>query len=333
MAVTNYKVSFFFEGVQPSRRYASSTVGWTETWYYALDGGLDAMLDSPDVGRYILLRKAFMPSLYRIAWVRAADMANPRSSKTLAVDNGFGSYSGPPPLVEGVLGEGAVVLPGVPTPTVNPTLKPSQVTCAVLVDFVRMPVGGPGLVEGAHHRRFLIRGLPDDLINGNVLNLGAQSYRRMRAFLDYVGNHQLPDPVSQVIPKWLMAYQPAIAAPGYSGIALLTIDAGGRTIVLTPSVALPAGAQAPGAKLKVYGLGYMSGINRIWTVLAYTPVAGTYSLGTSRKQVFGTLLPGTGKVRFVQPAFGPANQYLIIGMRTKHTGRPFRLTRGKRRVL
>ena len=73
-----FRVTFFFESVQPANIYASAALGWTESFYMSGAGlvSIDAALNHVDVLNYVALRRAFMPPAYRISWVRVADTSN-----------------------------------------------------------------------------------------------------------------------------------------------------------------------------------------------------------------------------------------------------------------
>lgn len=338
MADTTYRTQFFFEGVQAARSYSSSMVGWVETWYFTSSRAIDEAIMDQAIDQYILKRRAFMPSLYRIVWVRMSDVANPRSTKTKAVFAGAGLYSGPPTnLPEMVTLPDGSTRPVQPQggPTVNPNVASAQVTCAVLVDFMRRgrEAGAPPELppEPSHHRRFLIRGLPADIMNGNVISTFSQSFSRLTAFLDYLGIHEsaVPPAAGAVASPFKLRFLHPTSLRTYPITNLVVHPDNHRRVDLT-ATNLPATAK--GDRVQIAGVKEMDRVNRFWTVVTNGALGGPTLLGTAKRDINGG--PGvSGYARINKYDYGPADQYLIIGLRTKSTGRPFRLTRGRRRVL
>lgn len=276
-----------------------------------------------------IARRAFMPSQYRMVWVRANDEANPRRSKTRAVPDGFGQYCGPPPLLDpipAVLGGPPISRPG--TPTRFPNIPAAQVTCALLVEFNKLPIE---TFEIAHRRQFLIRGLPQDMINGNVVNTGAASFTLMRTFLDYLGNHEVGHARSLAQRFWSIRYNTPVQPKDYAITGFVPVVAPGnpRTVNVT---APGCPAVTRGKRMQITGIFAPINQNRIWTALADGAAGGPYLLGTQKK-IIPAGYDGSGRIRPVNYSYGPPDQYLIVGMRIRDTGRPFRLTRGRRRVL
>lgn len=307
-----FKTSFFFEGVQNVNDFAgkgaSGVVGWTETWYQTVSGNIDAALTNAEVDRYIALRTAFLSPIYSIPWVRCSDVANPRSSKTKGV-NAPGRYG---------------------TKSFNATTanRAGQVTCAVLVDFARLPTVPK---EPVHHRRFLIRALPVDMIVGNILTNVSDSYKAFKKFLIYMGGHETgTNETGPNLPYWQLQFLDPLLSVNWNLVDLVPVVANPKTVTITSDALLLA---ARGARFIVSRVKEPRGVNRTWTVL--TPPAGGSNvavLGTSRFGITGTY-DHQGQIRPANFGYGVPQQYLIIGLRTKHTGRPFHLTRGRRRIL
>ena len=259
-----FRVTFFFESVQPANIYASAALGWTESFYMSGAGlvSIDAALNHVDVLNYVALRRAFMPPAYRISWVRVADTSNAHLYKVKGLAGQFGTVE----LIEDAVGQ-------------------SQVQCAVLVDLARLPTA---LNEPTHHRKFLIRGLASDVINGNILNPFAKSFGDLKVFLN-----------------WL-AFKEA-------GVLIVAPAGGVGTFALRRFV----------SPLKVF--------NRHWRYLA-NDVAGQQTvLGVARSNLPSDIYnaPGAAQIKFDVYQYGLFNQYTIIGLRNKRTGRIFRQLRGK----
>lgn len=304
---TTFKITWFFEGVQRSEQYSNSFVGWTESWYVesdSIDAALQAAANTnPGLGgSYLGYRLLCMPNMYRCVWVRASDPSNPRISKTAAVRNGSG------------------ILP----PQTGNTLA-AQVTCALLVDFTVLPyTDQPGL----HHRRFLIRGLSTTMINGNIVDRTAAAWSAMENFLNYLGKRPTGSPVPVPSPQGPYTMRHQSATPTKIDITALSLGVNGQVFSITAAL----GPVSIGQKVILTGIKFPLNLNRTWTFIQDSP-GGVYVLGRSRKQLSGLWVAAQGGFAVIDnPKFKAPDQYLVIGLRTRHTGRPFRLTRGRRSV-
>lgn len=312
--MATYRITWFFEGYQQAAGEGQSmNYGWTESWYLTIDGNLDTALAYAargTAGFWIALRRRFLHRIYNITAVRAVDVANPLRTKTVFVH--FPGQSG----VIANLNDGNRHAVG----------YPAQVTCALLVDFTRLPTGE---TEQSHHKRMLFRGLTNGAINGNVMGTDLDYVAPIYAFMDYVGGFRasllttgnVPAPHNP--PVWLMRYRnPAAAA--YEPITVLTPVVGNqRQINITAAL----GGLNFGDKLRIKGVREPRGANRVWTVME-SAIGPPYRLGTARLEVAGTY-DVNGKVAPVDYVYNPATQYNIVGMRSRRTGRPFSRTRGR----
>lgn len=307
----NYKVTFFFESEQAATLGTGASLGWTETWYRQVNGTLPEVLDDPQLQQYLQLRTAFMPDIYRCSFIRLSEDDKPRRFKIESVPNGNGQLRH----VSGFSPNNA-----------------AQVQCCVLVDLERMPLAGLE-DEPAHHRRFLIRGLPQSLIDGNVLNFLSIHFPLLESFLDFIGGHAAGRPVVVGRPRflWGIRYHDPVTAK----LVINTIGVGpdnDRTVRVTfvpgppdPPVPLPR-------RFEITGVDSPERFNRTWNLLTTGVVGGLpfYIGGNARKKLQGGYIgPGPGKGRFVRMLYGPVDQYAIIGLRNKKTGRPFRPLRGR----
>jgi hypothetical protein len=302
--MANFKVTIFYEGVQQAGIGASGVVGWTETWYL---GGVAVTLDQSfshfDLTNYLQLRRACLLPLYRIAWVRISDEFAPRSFKIWAPNQFIGQAALPSGMARG------------------------QVQCALLVDFARLPqTGVPG--EPTHHKKFLLRALPADVIDGNIINTSGVNWPNFQTFLNWIGNHPTATPpqINNVVTNMgLRFHDPNF--PSIPGVNVLLGTPTVNQLAIQPDQA----ALAIGSRVSVRGVAapYQKA-NRIWTVLAHANVGGVLSTicGTTRKPVVTSLaVPAT--IQPVKYLYGVASQYTIIGLRSKRTGRIFRQLRGR----
>lgn len=295
----NWKVTWFFEGNQVVERGASPLVTWTETWYDKNSSTIDNALRNA-VRRpfgYAGRRLTFMPDIYRITHVRVSNADNPRDSK-------FSQISGYTGMIPHTLANRAA----------------AQVTCCLLVNMTVLP-----LVAGdiTHHRMFLIRGLPNTMINGNELRREAVAFRDCMAFLRWLSFEETP--VEAAAPLGV----PNLAANfsnfyglRYAGqastvkpITALSVGTSQRDISVTADL-----AAVVGDKVSVTGVTFPRGVNRVWTVKNVT-VPGTYVLGRSRTRLAGTWDANTGTAKKITYQIESPVQFTIVGLRTRQTGK------------
>lgn len=305
-----YKCTWFFDGVQANPgTTAPSYVGWTETWYRSATTIEDALVTmrSRAISSWVTRRCSFLAGSYRIRWVRASAVANPRLTKTAAL---LVPEVGTVPLL-------APVIPKV-------AQDAAQVNCCILVDFYAPPQNE---TDRAHHRRALLRGLPVSLINQNIINEGSPLFDPLLTFCGLIGRVRAPGVANNPSDSgWLIRTNNNVP-PFVANTGLVINPANARQITLTA----PLGALTRGAKVTVRGVTFPRGVNRVWTVLISPQTTpGQYVLGTARNDLSGAWnSTGTSWVNAYQ--YLAPSQYLIIGLRDRHTGRPFNLTRGRRR--
>jgi len=312
----NVKITFFFEGVQQATKYASAAVGWTETFYGFSNTltSLDKWLTSSDVLTFLLLRRNCMPVTYRIAWLRVSDELNPRSFKVMALAAQDGAA-----ISTKQVGEATIGLPF------------GQVQCALLVDLVRLP---DNVNDHTHHRKFLMRGLPTDVINGNIIDNTTPNFQAIQAFLNFIA--------------FQAAGEGNPGPPGGKRPPNTTLGLRYQAPAQATWGALPAIAPVVGdpRSIGMSGVLFIQGnlvqirhvpdsardLNRTWTVRQVS--AGpppTAVLGRARKDLENATYtpPGPAQYRVWAPIYNLFNEYTIIGLRSKKTGRLFRLLRGR----
>lgn len=299
-----YRVTFFFEANQQGVVGTGASVGWTESWYKNADKTIDQIIEDADITKYIVLRTACLASIYKITFVRVSDEQYPRRFKIRTIYSGGGSVRA------------------------NPQNSHGQVQCAILIDLEKLPETNRP-TEGVHHRRFLVRGLPSSVIDGNILDTNSLAWGNFNKFFDFIGNHLAgvrPEP-DHVPFTW--------------GIRFLSPNSTKRQILAARAIA-PLGHQIEmktdgnlpifvGSRVIVSGIDSPAGFNRTWTVMKTdAPEPFPYIMGTSRRRLQGSY-DGPGKGKAVVPVYeyGPVSQYAIIGLRNKKTGRVFRQLRGR----
>lgn len=305
-----FKCSWFYESLQQQTgTTASSNVGWTETWYGdfpQIEQALAAMR-STAVGSYLQLRLRFMPATYRVAWLRASQLDRPNNSK----------LAGPPALVVG----------NAPRLDLGDASPAAQVNCCVYVDFWAPPRNA---TDKAHHRRFLIRGLPLGMINGNILVESSVHFSALLDFCNYIGQVRAPRPPGQDPANngpWQMKVQENV--PPAQGMTSLIIDpdSNERGIVVTS----PGLAAAYGQKFIVKGVRFPSFVSRTWTSAVTVAAGGGIVMKQGRKRLAG-LWDHSGQIQSVVNALIFPTQYTVIGLRNKKIGPPSKPTRGRRRA-
>lgn len=303
--MANWKVTFFFESLQQATFGVGSSLGWTETWFLPYNRPIDDVFAHPDVTKYVELRRACLASIYRLSFVRVTDDNHPRYTKLQALPAAFGNIKAS-------------------------DSKPAQVQCAVLVDFARLPLGDVAN-EPVHHRRFLMRGLPADIIDGNVLKTSVPEWSSIKAFLDYFGRHEtgtpIPAPADVRSAMGIRYLNPAQTAKQISQANVNQLN--NQLLDITaPGIIVTAGQ-----KVRVTGVTPATQFNRIWTATADSAgTPATVIVGKTRKPMPPTLTytgPGKGMALAVLYSYGLIDQYTVIGLRNKRTGRLFRQLRGR----
>lgn len=306
--MANFRVTFFFESQQQGQLGVGSSLGWTESWYKVSSLSLKEVIQDTDLTDYITFRTKFMPKIYRISFIRVNDEDHPRRFKIRGIGNtGFGKV------------------------TATDT-DFGQVQCAVLVDLERMPIADG---EAAHHRRMLLRGLPTDVINGNVLKPTGANWSAIRTFLDFVGNEDVQVPRTKDIPRfsWGIKYlNPTstkhniiLATPSVGDANRLHLRCEGQGDFVPPGV-------GETKRVIVQGIPSPRIFNKTWNFVATTVIGGDtfLVLERSRERMQGEYNgPGTGNVRLASYLYGQVDQYVIVGLRNRKTGRSFHLLRGR----
>jgi hypothetical protein len=304
-----WKCTWFFEGLQDATLGAGSAVGWTETW--GLNDGPNVNIDNcftnVDVLAYTAARQQCLSVAYRISFLRITAIPQAgnvpvRLVKVQSLPNVQGAAS--------LFGHGG-----------------AQVQCCVLADLMKLPVG---FGDKVHHRKFLIRGLPPDVINGNVLNTAAPNWPRFVTFLNFVAN------------------KPTGGAANPGRATNLGIVYGDPAFPKRPMPALTVGvttprqisfaditAYMPGDQIRITGWSGLNGVqyNRAWNWIS-SAVVGPDNIATFGKSRFdmepGTsAFPNPGQVQRIRFLAGPLDQYAIIGLRNKRTGGVFHRLRGR----
>jgi hypothetical protein len=308
---TAFKVVFFFEGVQSAEIGASSALGWTETWYFGGVTGatLDAVYQSSDVQQYLNFRLACLSRAYTMTWVRISDEAAPRIFKVFDAFNRPGGLSG----------------------------TPAQVQCAILIDMTRLPAS-PSSGEPTHHRNFLLRGLPATVINGNVLNPNVQGWPPILAFLNFMAVYQAGsgNPIGRIGTPGTTPTRNAAGNLGLRYADYQQVPVTISSIAVMPNQRdLQFNPDEPswgrGFKFRVKGIADEVRLNKIWTVLGHT-LAPTMVAGRLRRDIqvnYTYAGPGKATMTPVVYQYGLFSQYIIIGLRSKRTGRIFRQLRGR----
>lgn len=304
----NYQVAFIFESQQIGAIGTGAAPGWSEVWFKTDPGSLRDVITSGSIDTYIELRTAIMPDIYRIAFVRLSDVDNPHRFKLRAVGaSGRGKI---PAYVNGILVE-----------------QPGQVQCALLIDMEKLPEEAGEVV---HHRRFLIRALPSSLINGNVLAPFGPHWIRMTTFMNYVGKRAIGfdfDDKQPTFPWGCRYHDPTQTATAITNAK--PDPANDRRLLVEPIIILPAGKKG----VEVRRVDSPRNFNKTWTVVGNAPApnATFMVLEKSREKLQGAYTgPGLANVRAVAWKYGPFDQYVIIGLRNRKTGRVFRQLRGRR---
>lgn len=305
-----YAVTWFFEGLQAANVIGRNfACGWTETWYSSPDtANVEAALSSAMFGpNYLDLRLACLSNIYRVPWVRASNVNNPRDSKVAHLLNKVG-------LIDGAAGTNS---------------EPMQVQCALLVDFFAPPIAASNPPDHAHHRRFLLRGLDGSVASGNVI-ASIASIAAHKAFFDKMGAHETGTGLPPGFVQALFGRMRVVDQNGRPKVPITAMTTlappNNRVIELTAAL----GALNFGDKIQITGVNSPQGVNRIWTVLE-TAAAPPYKLGGPRR-IFAGTFGGLGRAQKIVYTTVPITQWTLIGLSSRDTGVPFRPLRGRARA-
>lgn len=311
------QITLFFETVQQADKYADAAIGWTET-FYGVDTSitsLDGWINAPILNAMIQLRRMAMSSIYRIVWMRISDTNNRGNFKVKALTQCDGRATDVPSSGVGNLY--------------------SQANCALLVDLVKLPIDPA--TDHAHHRKYLMRGLPADIINGNVVRTVSpqNNWQAVKNWLNWLAKRETGEAITGPPAGFpantavgIRFQNPANAA--YSALASTGVAADKRTLSVGSALAGTVGK----TKYTIIGVPQVSRqMNRTWTLRFSSLVDAAAILGTTTKDMTPTTYtaPGTGKIRVVDPVYFLFDQYTIIGLRNKKVGRIFRQLRGRSR--
>lgn len=301
-----WRVTFFFESNQQALLGVGSSLGWTESWYknFNQNTGVEAVLTDPDIEEYIFRRTTILDSIYRINFVRVSNTEHPRVFKIATVGVGMGT--------------GKFV-----------SVKASQVQCALLADMTLIQGAPPN--QRTHHRRLMVRGLPSQFINGNVLDPLAAGWGNMVNFLNFIGNKPAGGVHPALVPNfsWGIRYE----SSGAAGLPItrLKMDPASNKTVLWMT---PNSGQIVGGKVLISGAPAPNqDANRFWTMRGTTVDTGvTYDVLTGNRKPIDVDYTGPGRAVYKKPDYNalPVTQYAIIGLRNRKTGRAFRQLRGRR---
>jgi len=307
-----YKVTFFFESEQaPPAWGTGSSLGWTETSYLEDPGSLDAAFASPDVQNYITLRRAFLANIYNMTFVRISLEGSPRVFKIFNVVGGVGA---------------ATWRSGQPH-------RLGQVQCAILVDATKLPINS---LDKSHHRRMLLRGLPTDLIDGNVIDSSGNNWPKVLTFLNFLftkpagGVHPAGNPQSAKL--GIRYYDPSIQAVTVRKME--SFGAALKQIRVEPDVPEWILFTANPTRVVVTNVKDEPRLNRTWKFIARDGTAPNIGMvfGQLTRPFYGGYInEDVPDVRMRRAAFlySVPEEYTIIGLRNKKTGRVFRGLRGR----
>lgn len=307
----HYKVTYFFESDQQGEYGTGASIGWTESWYTQSTGSsLDQVYLQGDFSQYLDLRLAFMPDVYRTSFLRLSQAENPRVFKVFTL---------------GTSRKGQVV----PSPGDRGSFS-LQVQCAILIDMMRMPTEP---FEKSHHKRFLVRGLPAGLVNGNVFDTTTQYWPRLSAFLNFVGGHNASVGAGPQGSPWhgLRFFPPAAARINVTNVRADTSDK--RLIQVQPDIP----GLVPGNFVQIQGMvSPHKSLNRVWTLTDRVPGPPVWMIlgiakGAVADQPAQVLFTGPGNVRERPIVYGydKFDQWSLIGVRSRKTGRVFHQLRGR----
>jgi hypothetical protein len=308
---TQYRVTWFFEGVQSATYGASAALGWTETWGFTQpSNNIDDVFKALDILNYTQVRQNILTSQYRMTFIRVTQIASAgniatRKVKVQTLNNKVGTIPVPPQ-------------------------TSAQVQCAILADLQRLPTAPQDKV---HHRKFLLRGLPGNVINGNVLDPSGGSWVSVQLFFDFVAQHSVGDVHHGKINATGLGvvYQDVVNFPKFS-MPGLVVDPVLYPNLIQLNQTLPGGV--PGTQWRISNLHrpQSSFLNRAWTLIFQNvgpPL--TVTLGKSRVPMLAQTIafPNEGLIQNMVPIVGPFDQYAIIGLRSKRTGKLFHQLRGR----
>jgi hypothetical protein len=292
---------YFFESIQPAVGAGhGSAKGWTEVVYVAnnntdIEVELNYALNTDWVSR----RSLFMSEFCSISWVRVNRIGQ-RNVKVGNVGIGGGGFSADP---------GA------------------QTTCAVLVDFTAPPIGvAPD--NASHRRNYLLRGLPTTIMRGDVLLTASPAFGLLQNFCRFMANQ-----INDVVPI------PGAAGPGLPNIIIPYDNPNNdwQAITAVPvianrsfSITAALGPITSADHVRIRRVGVPRQLNGLFSSQGASP-GPNYILGRTRRPIVGAW-SGDGQARLVQTWGAPIKNFLIIGLRTKKTGRPFRQPAGRARA-
>jgi hypothetical protein len=200
------------------------------------------------------------------------------------------------------------------------------------------PPVGPN--DRSHHRRFLVRGLPSEVIAGNVLNTNNAQWTNIVQFLDFCALHAAgaPVPVNPAPPNYRsrlgIRYKNPATAPSPLSV-IRGIDTH-RLHIEPQLIGIPAGT-SPQWRLRGISDPYRQ-INRVWVQDRNVDAVGVepaYTvLGPSRRAIVdlgAVALLNQGKIQRLDYLYTLLTQYVVIGLRNKRTGRIFRQLAGRSR--
>jgi len=304
-----WKCTWFFEGLQQATIGAGSAVGWTETW--GLNDGANTNIDNcftnVDVLAYTSARQQCLSVDYRISFLRIT---------------AIGPAGGTPTRVVKVQS-----LPNVAGAASHFGVGGAQVQCCILADLQKLPTAP---TDKVHHRKLLIRGLPPDVINGNVINGSAPNWPRFVTFLNFVANKPTggANNPGRATNLGLIYQDPAF---GKTPCPALTVGAGTPRLISFKDIT----AYLPGDQVRISGWKGLDGVmfNRAWTFIQ-SEVVGPDTIKTFGKSRFdmepGTsAFPNPAQIQRIKLLSGPFDQYAIIGLRNKRTGGVFHRLRGR----
>lgn len=300
-----WKATYFFAQFQDATIGAGAALGWTESWYKESADPIQTVIADPGIDDYLKYRLACMTDYTRCTFIRVSEVTGGRRNFKLRS-----------------------VIDGTGTIKTTTTTKLAQSTCGILVDLERVP----GLAgEVMHHRRFIMRGLPSDVIHGNSIHRG-ENWKAFLEFFSHIAGNPSGGKREEKIPISAWGIRWDTSSP--SGVAIdrllvaPTVDE--RHILVTPQVAgaflgdlvQVQGIPAPGTEA-----------NRFWRFAGPVTLIGvTYSLlvGARKPIDVDYTGPGRGRYRLTKFSSGTISQHAVIGLRTKKTGRPSHQSRGRR---
>jgi hypothetical protein len=299
-----FKITHFFNTI------VGLPAGWTESFYTLTGSDVDSINSA--LGQYENARRNLLHPDYAILGSRVTDVLNPRLTRTEIYKTSYGQGT----FVGARQGD----------------KEAEQPFDGLMIQLLSQTVIGSSAPRRA--RMFIMRGLPDVVIDDTYVYSGGDSARwnpAFQAWLRLVAVDNFAGGSPPLIPLAIRQFKTSQPQP----IATATVSDDKLSIQITLANQTTPDAIAVGDTFKITGDKGAAWFNGLWKARNVTVTGGVPTIISwpKKRPIRGTPALTTSTLCYrIGPGYAPIQKAKAVKGAKKSTGRPFFLLRGRRKV-